>query len=336
MRRPGRVALAAVACCLLAACRPTDDGPPTAVPSATPVASPSAVPSPTPTPSPTSPSSSPSPAAGAPADSTVVGRFPADVGDEVSGVVIAAGGDAVWLVDDEAGTTLLHLVALEGTALGSLRLDGATTRNPEDLATGPCPDDATVRCLWVADVGDNLAARDEGVQLLAVPEPAVATLSPDAPLAVTPTVRRLTYDDGPVDAEAAVVTTDGTVVVVDKTPRAPGVHVAAPGAATLTRVGELELPLPDPPLLSLFTDVVVTGADLAPDGLVLRTYDQVLRVRVDLSEPTAPSAWAAATIDQRRAPVEPQGEAVALLDDGRVLTVSEQSTAITVTVDATP
>jgi hypothetical protein len=140
-----------------------------------------------------------------------------------------------------------------------------------------------------------------------------------------------------VDAEALVVTADGTVVVIDKTPDVAGVHVAAAGEQLLRRVGGIALPAPERRFVELFAGRVVTAADLRDDGgaLLLRTYDQLLELTPSGPDtPFDPAALPTWTVTGLPAPRgEPQGEAAAYLDPAgtRVVTLSESSTAVSVT-----
>lgn len=255
----------------------------------------------------------------------MAGRFPSELGTEISGVAVSAAHEGFWLVDDEPGTSQVHLVAVDGTPQRTVSLTGVETVNVEDLAVGPCPGDPADPCVHIADIGDNVAAR-ERVTLLSFPE-AAAT---DA-VEVEPGRRTLRYEGGPVDAEALVVAPDGTVLIVDRTPDVAGIHVAAPGEDVLRRVADLTIPAPERPLLSLVAGRVVTAADLRPDGaaLLLRTYDQIL----ELVRPTEADDWTTIgswDVVRWAAPFEPQGEAIAYLDADSAVTVSESSTAITV------
>lgn len=188
-----------------------------------------------------------------------------DAVHESSGLALSGGGDALWTHND-SGEPLLHLVGTDGTPRGRVRVAGATVTDWEDVAAGPCPGGG--RCLYVADIGDNQAARPF-VTIWRVPEPAPgdAQTRPAEALAAE-------YPDGPHDAEAMFVLPDGGVHVVTKGEtghvavyRLP--RTARPGTpARLERVAELRAG--DVPRRER-----ITGAGASPDGrwIVLRTLD---------------------------------------------------------------
>jgi hypothetical protein len=184
---------------------------------------------------------------------------------ESSGLALGAGGDALWTHND-SGDPVLHLVGTDGTPRGRVRIAGATVTDWEDVAAGPCPGGG--RCLYVADIGDNQAARP-GIVIYRIPEPAAgdAQSRPAEALAAE-------YPDGAHDAEAMFVLPDGGVHVVTKGEtghvaiyRLP--RTARPGTpATLEQVAELrpgQVPRRER----------ITGAAASPDGrwIVLRTLD---------------------------------------------------------------
>lgn len=189
-------------------------------------------------------------------------------------------------------------------------------RDPEDLALAP---DGT---LWVADVGDNGAARD------------TVALWKLAPGATSPVIHRLTYPDGARDAEALLLTGDGVPVIVTKDPIRPRLYAPAeplrPGrTARLTKVGEFRLPTTrtgNP--FGLAGRLVVTGAATSPDGtrVALRTYADAFEFEVldgDVVKAVTQGKPRVVAL-----PDEPQGESISYTPDGRSLvTVSEVSGA---------
>ncbi len=231
---------------------------------------------------------------------------------ESSGLALNGGGDALWTHND-SGEPLLHLVGTDGTPRGQVRVAGATVTDWEDVAAGPCPGGG--RCLYIADIGDNQAARPH-ITLWRVPEPAAgdAQTRPAEALIAE-------YPDGPHDAEAMFVMPDGGVHVVTKGETG---HVAvyrlprtarAGTPARLEQVVELrpgQVPRPER----------ITGAAAAPDGhwIVLRTLNALAFYRAgDLS---AGRMGQPLTYDLK--PLnEKQGEAVELAPDGTVHLSSE-------------
>jgi hypothetical protein len=185
-------------------------------------------------------------------------------------------------------------------------------RDTEDLARAA---DGT---LWIADIGDNDGTRS------------TIALWQLAPGAKKPKLCRLTYPDGPHDAEALLLGPDGTPIVVTKaaataTMYVPGTPVRAGRTTPLRPAGTVTLPLTgtsNP--FSLPGRLVVTGGAVSPDGqrAVLRTYADAFEFDV-----AGGDVVRALTQGKPRViplPDEPQGESVAYSPDGAtLLTISE-------------
>jgi hypothetical protein len=246
-------------------------------------------------------------------------RLP-DVVRETSGAAWSATRrDLWWTVPDDGEPPTLHAFDTTGREIGRVRVQGATVRDWEDLAAGPCGD-VPGACLWIADIGDNGAVHGD-VVIWRVPEPAPGDRV-TAP-AVRYTAR---YPDGARDAEAFAVVPrgDGTLVgiVVSKGRRTAidvyTMTLRADSATTLVR-GPRLAPQPRSGLDR------VTGAATTPDGawIAVRTYTALALYRRD--------ALLAGGAPARTIPLgtlgERQGEAVALAADGRVLLTSEGTPA---------
>ncbi|MEU4429052.1 hypothetical protein AB0F81_51375, partial [Actinoplanes sp. NPDC024001] len=190
-------------------------------------------------------------------------------------------------------------------------------RDTEDLARGP---DGT---LWVADIGDNGRNR-ETIALWRL-----------SPRSRTPRLFRLTYPDGPHDAEALLIGADGTPVVVTKDPMTAGLYVpgsplSAGKPTPMRKAGTFPIPASatgNP--FGLPGRFVITGGATSADGrrVVLRTYADAFEFDV----PGGGDLVTAITQGEPRViplPDEPQGEAIAYSRDGTaLLTVSEGSNA---------
>ncbi len=255
---------------------------------------------------------------------------------ELSGLLVEDG--AAVAMADGGRRVLLH--RLDGV-LGEGAVDGDTgarecvlddTRtvdiNPydaEDLARGP--DGA----LWVADTGDN-DRRRETVAVIVVPVDG------------EPRLHRLTYPDGPHDAEALLVDRDGRPVIVTKDLGRAGVYRPAEppdgvGPTPLVRVGELALPPSDTTggPLGPAGSRLVTGAAATADGRVV-----ALRSYTDAWLYPAPDGDPATALTENPAPVrvplpdEPQGEAIAFTPDGTLLSGSEARGGVLGEIRAVP
>ena len=270
---------------------------------------------------------------------------PADPGCEVVGVADlppelaeASGvardprrGDLLWIHDDEGEAFALVAVDTAGNALGRAPIGEIGLRDPEDLALGRCGE---VWCLYLGDIGDNPAVRDE-VRVHRLPLPGVPPGEADGrgteelpPIAPERTWT-FRYPDGPRDAEALAVDDGvGELIVISKgwdgraiVYSAPlsGARDGAAAPATLVRQGAL-------PFGSGGESVgFVTGADLSPDGktLAVRTYVALYLV------PWSGAAEFGRVTGVRKVPLgparEPQGEGVAFGSEPGVLHLVSES-----------
>lgn len=233
---------------------------------------------------------------------------------ELSGLVVADDGSLLAVGDGGAAPQVLHLdAACAVTAVTTADVD---PYDVEDLARGPGG------TLWLADTGDNDRARDTV---------AVLVLSSADPGRVDAELHRLTYPDGPHDAEALLVDATGRPFVVTKEiggsagVYAPTEALASPGPVPLRRVATVTVAgtgTPGGPVGPLGS-VVVTGAAASPDGSVvaLRTYTDAY-----LYDAPGGDVVAALAGEPLRVPLpdEPQGEALALSADGTLLSAGEQ------------
>jgi len=233
---------------------------------------------------------------------------------ELSGMVVD--GTAVVGLNDSGRRIELHTIggALDGgdCAITDTREVDVDPRDAEDLARGP--DGAT----WVADTGDN--ARDrETVAVIVVPRGG------------EPRMHRLTYPDGPHDAEALLVDPQGRPVVVTKQVGSAGLYrTAAPpegvGPTPLELVGTIALPSSSTPggPIGGFGSRTVTGAAATDDGRVvaLRSYTDAWLYPAPDGDPVAALLATPAPV-QVPLPDEPQGEAIAFTPAGDLVSGSE-------------
>jgi hypothetical protein len=189
-----------------------------------------------------------------------------------------------WTHNDSGGEPVIYGVHPDHGVVARLVLAGASNRDWEDIDLGPCPRPSAGACLYVGDIGDNLARRSS-VSVLIVEEPAWQGTDADAAGSASPREvpwRQVdvVYPDGARDAEALAVTGDGTLYVVSKGGGGShGVYRLGPDALagedgelhTFERAGALPLA----PLVWVGR-VVTAGTDVGPD-LLVRTYTEVYR-----------------------------------------------------------
>ncbi len=239
---------------------------------------------------------------------------------ELSGLVATADG-YVSQVDSQFESDQVRIVYLDGSCRVTSTVGYPTApRDPEDLAIAP---DGT---LWVADIGDNIGAqsRRQSIALWRVPSGGGA-----------PVINRLTYPDGPRDAEALLFAGDGTPIIVTKEiggtaylyqPTGPLQPGTADGVA-MRRVGEFR-PTPAGAANSLGAvgETTVTGAATSPDRrrVALRTYTAAYEW--DVTDGDVVTAITTVLPRRTTLPDEPQGEAISYTVDGQdFLTLSDES-----------
>ncbi len=234
--------------------------------------------------------------------------------DESSGVAASRTMPGVfWTFNDSGGDPVVTGVRSDGGGVATVRIEGARNRDWEDIAVGPCEGGS---CLYIGDTGDN-AGKHESIDLYRTPEPRVGEE------AVTAERLPVRFPDGARDAESLFVLPSGQPFLVSK--GRGGTSVAlyryplplrADRVVTLEKVAEIE-PARERKGLELVTD-----ASASPSGrwIAVRSYKAVRIFRADalLRGDVQPEQVVDLT------PVgEPQGEGIAILDDGRVVLTSE-------------
>jgi hypothetical protein len=244
---------------------------------------------------------------------------------EASGMAVSGDGSRLYVINDGA-RPLIHVVAPDGSAIESVQVTGFQPRDIEEIARGRC---GTEECLYVGDVGDNVARR-ESVQIAIVPERDNFGAE-IAPLRVV-TAR---YPDGSHDAEAIAIDPAGDLWLLTKARfglvapakiyRLSADALAADGVQVFEPKGEIPLP-------SLMGSLnggrrVVTSMDIAPGGnrFVLLTYEGA----VEISQPLGaalPAEWHEGLTHR---PIETapliQAEAIAYTDDGKAIIYTTES-----------
>jgi hypothetical protein len=244
---------------------------------------------------------------------------------ELSGLIATPTGYVSQNDGDDDPSKVLVFYLDQRCTLVRTRSYPTPARDPEDLAQAP---DGT---LWVSDTGDNVNsdARRATVALWQLPQSGGA-----------PVIYRLTYPDGPHDAEALFFTPKGVPVIVTKEitgisgiyePSGP-LQAQITQGVPLKKVGTFEPTSTGvPTILGRFGEVLVTGAATSPDRrkVALRTYSAVYEWDVPDGDPVKAITTGVPRVTPL--PNEPQGEAIAYTVDGRgFLTLSDESGPTTI------
>ena len=159
---------------------------------------------------------------------------------EASGLARSSQDDRLWVINDGGSLPQLHAIGLDGSDYGSVMLENARNIDWEDLATF---EENGQFWLIVADIGDNIARRDE-YTLYIVTEPGADQLQSG-----TTTVQRqisFMYPDGPRDAESIAFDAVNEAILILTKRDIPAVmysiplHPPSDGLLIATRIGEID------------------------------------------------------------------------------------------------
>jgi hypothetical protein len=184
--------------------------------------------------------------------------------------------------------------------------------------------------VWIADTGDNGVTR---------PTVALVALRPDG----TTALYRLTYPDGPHDAEALLLAPDGMPYIVTKevlgasSVYRPVAALVDGGTVAMGKVATINVTLTGTPggPVGRASQLLITGGAVAADGshLAVRTYTDAYVWPLA----GADVVGALATPPARVAlPASPQGEAISFTSDSAALLVASEGTPSAVTVVPLP
>ena len=237
--------------------------------------------------------------------------------NEASGIAVSRRTPGILWSHNDSGEPTLIAVSADGATRGRVHVSGGDG-DWEDVAVGPCPQGS---CLYIGDIGDNNGRRRD-VFIYRLPEP-----DSGATISLRAESMRVSYPDGPRDAEALIVTPDGTLFIVSKGEVGSVALYRVPqpfenGArAQLERVTTLVEPAGGS-TGRVARRSRVTGAGSSPDGrwIVLRTLDAIAfydATTFAAGNPRVAFRFDVSGVGER------QGEGVAIGDDGTVWLASE-------------
>lgn len=240
----------------------------------------------------------------------------------------------IFGLNDSGNEPLVFAYDSTGRARGVWAISGATNRDWEAAAIGPCADGVgEPSCLFIGDVGDN-DARKASVTIYRITEPVARGSIADSQYVVRITDRLdFRYEDHPHDVEAMYVTRDGSVFLITKRrlldrqrrPRPALIYRISASAWDSSGIVTARLVDSLPIVPGGSQGSQVTDAALSPDGrlLAVRTDARVFVFAVDSVtglpiDHTAPGSCA---IDRLR---ERQGEGVGWWWDRRRLLLTSE------------
>ena len=225
--------------------------------------------------------------------------------NEASGLAVSRSVPGRLWTHNDSGQPIVFALDTHGKVTARVRLTGAVVEDWEAIAVGPCPAGS---CLYIADIGDNQAARKR-ITIYRTPEPSGAGTSVPAAEAL-----HATYPDGAHDAETLLVSPGGELYIVTKgTPGSGALYKfpreLKPGTThQLERVGD-----PRPAGAGGRSQNITDGA-VSADGtwVALRTGQRVTFYR---SADLLKGNWQEAGAFDLRPLREAQGEAIAFGPD---------------------
>jgi hypothetical protein len=189
--------------------------------------------------------------------------------NESSGIAASRLSSKVfWTHNDSGDKAFLYAFDKQGKHLGVYKVGGAEAQDWEDMAAWKDRKSGKAY-LFIGDIGNNSKTRPF-LTIYRLQEPKVSpkdsATTKQTAVETTPAESiKLKYPDGNFDAETLMIhPTTGDLYIVNKVMRAsatvyklkaPFMHLKE---ATLTRVGEIEIPNP--------MKGFITGGDISPDG----------------------------------------------------------------------
>jgi DNA-binding beta-propeller fold protein YncE len=264
----------------------------------------------------------------------VLGTLPAEL-NESSGLAVSRNQPGVlWSHNDSGDGPTVYAIDQSGRLLAVVPLAGAAARDWEDMSSGPCPAGsaaaASESCLYLADIGDNDRTRTS-LTVYVVVEPLLDRTATKPP-PVNARSFRYRYPNGPDDSEAIAVLPDGDVTIVTKGRKGTIEFFRLSGADVARAITSGEMLTAEPAGDAGITPDgrigrQVTGAAVSPDGttLAVRTYNEVFFYGRDAN--ASANRWRDLGRPCSLGSAEPQGEAIAFLDDETMLLTSETTSS---------
>ncbi|MEY4583055.1 MAG: hypothetical protein RL701_7758, partial [Pseudomonadota bacterium] len=198
----------------------------------------------------------------------------------VSGLATSRSQPEIVFVHNDHDRPVVYALDLAGRLHARITLEGAAATDIEDIAIGPC---GAQTCVYLGDIGDNAAARNE-YAVLRFTQPTVPTAPGTNALTASYERFRFTYEDGSHNAESLLVAPDGALYIITKLAPSSGGRVAATGVSSVYRLPAAMSTTAVARATKVATLTVPASGDLAASaaaahpcglGFVLRTYNRV-------------------------------------------------------------
>lgn len=249
-------------------------------------------------------------------DSPTVQAALPDALHETSGVATSRSHDGVfWTHNDSGGDPAIFAIDTTGAILARVHLQGATNRDWEDIATGPCEPGSDESCVFIAETGDN-NEHHPNVAVYRAPEPDPAADTITGPVETF----RFTYPEGPRDAEGLFVTDAGLHVITKGRSGAIELYRLAPPYRSDATVEIHFVQRLAPPPASHSAQVTAAAVSPAGDEVVVRSYSGLRFYQMD-ADTLRPRGRDADIV----APDQMKGEAVDFVAPGVFILTSEAS-----------
>jgi hypothetical protein len=199
---------------------------------------------------------------------------------EASGIAAGLASPGMFYVQNDSGdaSRFFAIDKRTGKTAATVVVAGARNVDWEDIAVAP--DAAGTPSVWLADIGDNDAAR-HSVEVYRVAEPHLDAADRGRTIRLPVAQEwRLRYPTGPTDAEGLAVAPDGTGYVVTKSIGNAAVYELPPHARgdrpqVMQRIGSITFhPTGTANPFGLAGQLIATGATISANGsaFVVRTY----------------------------------------------------------------
>lgn len=90
-----------------------------------------------------------------------IAELPSNILDEVSGMQYSKIGNTEYLyyINDSGGGPFIYRSSLDGSNLRKIKISGYSEVDPEAIGLGNCPGSNLEKCVYLADIGDNVKIR---------------------------------------------------------------------------------------------------------------------------------------------------------------------------------